>query len=116
MLLPRSPIYTHGAVFFSIVAVGRFACLRFSSLLNTATPPYLPYSDRTNVAGAMHTTANDFMPELPLGVPIDTLPPEMPNRPRFLDALREQLGLRLESGKGPVENYMIDHVDKPSEN
>jgi uncharacterized protein (TIGR03435 family) len=40
----------------------------------------------------------------------------MQNRPTILDALREQLGLRLESGKGPVENYVIDQVDKPSEN
>jgi uncharacterized protein (TIGR03435 family) len=40
----------------------------------------------------------------------------MQNRPTILDAVREQLGLRLESGRVPVENYMIDHVDKPSEN
>jgi uncharacterized protein (TIGR03435 family) len=28
-------------------------------------------------------------------------------------AIREQLGLKLESGKGPVEVYVIDHVEKP---
>ncbi|MGA3238910.1 MAG: DUF3738 domain-containing protein [Bryobacteraceae bacterium] len=27
-----------------------------------------------------------------------------------------QLGLRLESRKGPVETYVIDHVDRPSAN
>jgi uncharacterized protein (TIGR03435 family) len=58
----------------------------------------------------------DFMPELPPGVSIDALSREMQKRPTILDALREQLGLRLESGKGPVENYVIEHVDKPSEN
>lgn len=58
----------------------------------------------------------DFLPELPPGVSIDALPPEIQNRPTIQDALPEQLGLRLESGKGPVENYVIDHVDKPSEN
>ena len=31
-------------------------------------------------------------------------------------ALREQLGLRLEKGKGPVEYLVIEHVEKPSEN
>jgi uncharacterized protein (TIGR03435 family) len=31
-------------------------------------------------------------------------------------ALREQLGLRLESAKRPVEVLVIDHVERPSEN
>jgi uncharacterized protein (TIGR03435 family) len=31
-------------------------------------------------------------------------------------ALQEQLGLRLESSKGPVALLVIDHVEKPSEN
>jgi uncharacterized protein (TIGR03435 family) len=31
-------------------------------------------------------------------------------------ALEEQLGLKLESGKGPVEILVIDHVERPSEN
>ena len=74
-----------------------------------------PVIDKTGLTQVYDFTL-DFMPELPPGVSIDALPPEMQNRPTILDALREQLGLRLESGKGPVENYRIDHVDKPSEN
>ena len=31
-------------------------------------------------------------------------------------AVQEQLGLRLESGRGPVDFFVIDHVEKPSEN
>jgi uncharacterized protein (TIGR03435 family) len=74
-----------------------------------------PVIDKTGLT-QVYDFMLDFMPELPPGVSIDALPPEMQNRPTILDALREQLGLRLESGKGPVENYVIDHVDKPSEN
>jgi uncharacterized protein (TIGR03435 family) len=74
-----------------------------------------PVIDKTGLTQVYNFTLN-FMPDLPPGVSIDALPPEMQNRPTILDALREQLGLRLESGKGPVENYVIDHVDKPSEN
>lgn len=36
--------------------------------------------------------------------------------PSMFTGLREQLGLRLESTKSPVEVLVIDHVGKPSEN
>jgi uncharacterized protein (TIGR03435 family) len=31
-------------------------------------------------------------------------------------ALEEQLGLKLESGRGPVETIVIEHIERPSEN
>jgi uncharacterized protein (TIGR03435 family) len=41
--------------------------------------------------------------------------PDTPG-PTFLDALREQLGLKLESTRAPIEVLVIDHVELPSEN
>jgi bla regulator protein BlaR1 len=36
--------------------------------------------------------------------------------PSFFKAFQQQLGLKLEAAKGPVDVLVIDHVEKPSEN
>jgi uncharacterized protein (TIGR03435 family) len=43
------------------------------------------------------------------------LPPRVEG-PSIFSALREQLGLKLEARKGPVEIIVIDHIEKPSSN
>jgi uncharacterized protein (TIGR03435 family) len=56
------------------------------------------------------------MPQLPPNVSRDDLPAAMQELPTIFDALKQQLGLKLEPAKGPVEYFVIDHVDKPSAN
>jgi len=36
--------------------------------------------------------------------------------PSIFTAIQEQLGLRLEAQKGPVETLVIDHIERPSDN
>ena len=48
---------------------------------------------------------------LPPGV---ELPPVDPNAPNLFTALQEQLGLKLESTKAPIEVLVIDSVEQPS--
>ena len=62
-----------------------------------------------------------YVPDLPPGalagrVGPDGNPISLPDGPDIFTALREQLGLRLESGKGPVDYLVIEHVEKPGEN
>ena len=42
--------------------------------------------------------------------------PDLDSLPDLSTALEQQLGLKLESRKGPVEIYVIDRVERPSEN
>ena len=39
-----------------------------------------------------------------------------PNGTSIFSALQDQLGLKLESGKGPIEIIVIDHIEKASGN
>ena len=81
-----------------------------------------PVLDESGLQGAYDFTLT-FMPDpggrgMPAGPPppgAPELPPIDPNAPALPTALQEQLGLRLESAKGPVEMIVIDSIDQPTE-
>jgi uncharacterized protein (TIGR03435 family) len=74
-----------------------------------------PVIDKTGLNKKYDFTLS-FLPELPPNFPKENLPPGLLDRPSIFDALKEQLGLRLQAEKGPVEYYVIDHIEKSSEN
>jgi uncharacterized protein (TIGR03435 family) len=60
-----------------------------------------------------------YVPELPAGARAGAdggAAPPASNGPDLFAALQEQLGLRLEKGKAPVEYLVIEHVEKPGAN
>jgi len=75
--------------------------------------------DRTDLQGHYDVEFH-YVPDLPPGR--DGGPvmlngqPVAADGPNIFTALREQLGLRLEKGTGPVDFLVIEHVEKPSEN
>jgi uncharacterized protein (TIGR03435 family) len=74
-----------------------------------------PVIDKTELTGNYDFTLA-FAPDLPPNVPRENLPPGLLDRPTIFDALRQQLGLKLEAQKGPVPYYVIDQAEKPAVN
>ncbi len=74
-----------------------------------------PVIDRTGLDKNYDFTLA-FLPELPPGFNKDNLPPEMLDRPSIFDALKQQLGLKLDAQKGPVEFFVIDSIERPAAN
>jgi uncharacterized protein (TIGR03435 family) len=75
-----------------------------------------PIIDKTNLQGLFDielrfapTSAIQSAPQ-----PGGALPVEV--GPSLFTAVQEQLGLKLQAGKGPVEVFVIDHAEKPDAN
>jgi uncharacterized protein (TIGR03435 family) len=73
--------------------------------------------DKTGLAGNYDANLSwtpDQMPQRPPGAPEP--PPIDPNGPSVFTAVQEQLGLKLDSQKGPVAVLVIDRAERPKEN
>ena len=81
-----------------------------------------PVRDETGLAGAYDLTLT-FLPDsagrgMPIGPPppgAPELPPIDPNAPSLTTALVEQLGLKLEATRGPMDMIVIDRIEQPTE-
>jgi uncharacterized protein (TIGR03435 family) len=82
-------------------------------------------TDQTGLNGIYDIKLEWANNEMPAAIPArpegatsgaDALPSPESSGPSLFTALEEQLGLKLESKKGPVEVLVIDHVERPSEN
>jgi uncharacterized protein (TIGR03435 family) len=71
--------------------------------------------DRTGFTGNFNLSL-EFAPDEAIANGIGPAPSANLSGPSIFSALQEQLGLRLESAKGPVEVIVIDHVERPSGN
>jgi uncharacterized protein (TIGR03435 family) len=76
-----------------------------------------PVLDKTGLAGKV-----DFVIEFTPQYLLDGPPPPGtdfqpdPNGPTFMEGLKDQLGLTLDSQTGPVDVLVIDHIEEPSPN
>ena len=70
--------------------------------------------DKTGIAGRYDVTLK-WTPNAD-GAAADNETEDTSSGPSIFTALQEQLGLKLESTKGPVQVLVIDHIEMPSEN
>lgn len=91
---------------------------RFADLLSHQVGR--PVLNQTGLKGnydfTLQWTPQDGERPMPGGPPGEAAPPADTSGPSIFTALQEQLGLRLEAQKGPVDTIVIDHVERPSEN
>jgi uncharacterized protein (TIGR03435 family) len=83
-----------------------------------------PVIDKTGITGPFdfHLTfapdettagvASPFAPDSSMSASL----PDPARGPSIFTAFQDQLGLKLEAGKGPSEVLVIDHIERPSEN
>jgi uncharacterized protein (TIGR03435 family) len=70
--------------------------------------------DRTGLTGGWDFEIS-YAQERPANPPPGVeFPPADPDAPSLFTAIQEQLGLKLQSTKGPVEVLVVDHVERPT--
>jgi uncharacterized protein (TIGR03435 family) len=94
--------------------------MTIAQLINSLTgPAQRIIVDRTGLTeryDAEMTYTPDQMPSgpPPPGAPVPNFPAVDPNGPSLFTALQEQLGLKLEATKAPIDVIVIDSVEQPT--
>jgi uncharacterized protein (TIGR03435 family) len=76
-----------------------------------------PVIDKTGISGAHNLIMEVPLDDYPMSPSADG-PASVPAAVStvIFGALEQQLGLKLESGKAPLDVLVIDHIEKPSAN
>jgi uncharacterized protein (TIGR03435 family) len=106
LLAKRSPGNTD--VGFGMRKVSAQQITSFLGILGNLDRPLL---NRTGLVGDFDVTI-EYATEIPPGSDLQA----DPAAPTFLEALKDQLGLKLEPAIGPVNVLVIDHLEEPSPN
>jgi uncharacterized protein (TIGR03435 family) len=74
-----------------------------------------PVNDRTGLNGPFDLSLDFDTAGLPgFAPPPGVTPPNSGDRPSLYTALQEQAGLKLDSGRGPIDVLVIDRVERPT--
>lgn len=103
---PQTVVHAHGGPQGIEIDGERFSMRAVALML--ASQLHTPVIDKTGDKG-YYDFAFQFSRDTLGDTPADAYP-------RIPDALQEQLGLKLEMQKGPVDVMVIDHAESPSEN
>jgi uncharacterized protein (TIGR03435 family) len=94
----------------------------FSNLTNTGMSLNRIVVDRTGLSGNFDAELRftpERIPDFGAGDPVSSVPgvqPIDPNGASIFTAVQEQLGLKLDSQRGPVDVLVIDRAEQPTEN
>jgi uncharacterized protein (TIGR03435 family) len=80
--------------------------------------------DRTGIAGRfdihLEVARADVQPKFVAGRTVEQQGPltadDRDSGPPISAGLQQQLGLKLETGRGPVQNIVVDHIERPTDN
>jgi uncharacterized protein (TIGR03435 family) len=110
-----SVVYPESGGGVRIVLPARNATMaQFASIMNRAILDR-PVVDQTGLSGRYDFDLEWTPDETQFGGQVPQGTPEHP-KPDLFAAIQQQLGLRLDATKGPIEALVIDRVERPSEN
>jgi uncharacterized protein (TIGR03435 family) len=96
-------------------ATGRHTLAVLARFLTNVVPDHRTVADRTKLAGTFEFQI-DWAPDVPVPSSGVAPPPPDPNAVSIFTAVREQLGLRLDSEKQQVDVLVVDRAERPTDN